>query len=171
MEFLASIENSALSVWVRESGSLWAYPSMLFLHTVGLGIVVGVSMLVDLRLLGLARRMPIAPLARFLPIIWLGFWLDLASGLILLMADATTKFTNPMFGVKMAFVALAVADILLIDRKVFRHHRGDHSVPMAGRVLAALSIVCWLGAIVAGRLTAYVGAVSGAPGLANKVGG
>ena len=103
MSFLASIENTALAAWVRESSSLWAYPMILFMHTVGLGFLVGLNTVIDLRILGVARRLPLAPMESFYRIMYAAFWVNAASGTLLLMADATTKLTNRVFYAKMAF--------------------------------------------------------------------
>jgi hypothetical protein len=171
VEFLAAIEHSAFCTWVREDGSLWAYPGILFMHTVGVAIVVGMSAMVDLRLLGFARTLPVAPLEKFFPVIWTGFWIDAVSGTILLAADATAKFTNPVFYVKMLFIAIGVVDIVLIRRVVFRGPTADAAVPALGKFLAAASLVLWFGATTAGRLMPYLGAVSGLPGVTNRIGG
>jgi hypothetical protein len=155
---------------VRESSSLWAYPTILFAHTVGLGFLVGMNTAVDLRMLGFAQRIPLAPMERFFPVMWFGFWVNAVSGALLLIADASTKLTNPVFYIKMAFVTLAVLNMVLIRRRVFRDSALD-TVPLGGtaKVLAATSIVFWMGAITAGRLMAYFGPVSGAPGLRNSI--
>jgi len=169
MEFLAWLEQTGFGTWVRESPSVFAYPSILFLHTVGLGFLVGTNVVIDLRLLGFASEAPLAPLEQFFPIMWFGFWLNATSGTALLIADATTKFTNPVFGIKMVCVALSVATMVLIRRKIL-HAPGAAAglVPPIGRVLAVASIVLWAGAITAGRLMAYLGPVAGAPGLINR---
>ena len=70
MSFLASIENSALAAWVRESSSLLAYPTILFMHTVGLGFLVGLNAAIDFRILGFARKLPLAPMESFYRIMW-----------------------------------------------------------------------------------------------------
>jgi hypothetical protein len=170
MEFLSWIENSAFSVWVRESPSIFAYAGILFLHTLGLAIVVGFSAMIDLRLLGVASDLPIAPLERFFPIMWTGFWINVVSGSILLAQDATTKFTNPIFGIKMVLIALAVADMALLRRVVFRGPQVEHIVSGQGKLLAVASLLLWFGATTAGRLMAYLGTVSGVPGLENRIG-
>ena len=89
MPLLASLENSGFGTWVRESKSLWAYPTILFLHTVGLGFLVGLNAAIDFRILGFARKLPLAPMESFYKIMWAGFWVNLLSGTLLLMADAT----------------------------------------------------------------------------------
>jgi hypothetical protein len=169
MEFLSWIENSAFSVWVRESPSLFAYAGILFLHTVGLAIVVGISAMIDLRLLGVASDLPIAPLERFFPIIWAGFWINAVSGSMLLAQDATTTFTNPIFGIKMVLIALAVADMLLLRRVVFRG-QVEQEVSRQGKLLAVASLVLWFGATTAGRLMTYLATVSGVPGSEHRIG-
>ena len=60
-DFLASLENSGFGLWVRESGSLWSYPTIIFLHSLGLSFVVGLNVAMNLRLLGVAARLPLAP--------------------------------------------------------------------------------------------------------------
>jgi hypothetical protein len=168
MDFLASIENLPFSIWVRESGSLWAYPGILFMHTVGLGLVAGISAAVALRVLGVARDIPLAPLESFYRVLWLGFWVNAASGVALLMADATTKLVNPVFYVKMIFVALAMIVTLRLRRHLFA---GGATTGAGGaKPLAAATLLFWACAITAGRLMAYLGPVSGAPGLSNSLG-
>ena len=76
-ELLSSLEASAFSTWVRESPSVWAYPTILTLHTLGLGVLVGTNWMVDLRVLGFARAVPLPVLSRAFPIMWAGFWLNL----------------------------------------------------------------------------------------------
>jgi hypothetical protein len=167
--FFSIIEQSGFSTWVRESGSLWAYPFILFCHTVGLGIVMGTSTAIDLRILGFAPRIPLSPLERFYPFMWTGFWINAISGVILLAADATTKVVSPIFYTKMAFITLAVWIIQLFKSRLFGHPDSLDvaSVPGKDKMLAAASLVCWLGAVTAGRLMAYLGPVSGIPGATN----
>ncbi len=170
MQFLTWVEGTAFAVWVRESSSLWAYPTILFLHTVGLGFVVGLSAAIDLRILGFARRIPLAPMEKFYRVMWAAFWINALSGTALLIADATTKLINPVFYIKMAFIFLAVVNMVLIRRRVFRDPSLDlHPIGGAAKALAVASLVFWAGAITAGRLMAYFGPVSGAPGLQNRI--
>jgi hypothetical protein len=89
MNVLVAIEQSAFSTWVRESPSVWAYPTILFLHTVGLGLLVGASMVIDLRMLGFSPAMPLEPMKKFFPVMWLGLWVNALSGVVLVMIDAS----------------------------------------------------------------------------------
>ena len=165
MDFLLRIEQSGFSTWVRESPSLFAYAGVLLVHTIGMGVVVGINAGIDLRILGLASEIPLAPLERFLPVFWAGFWVNAATGVILLAADATTKGVNPDFYVKLVFIALAVINLKLIRTRVFRDPLLDKQpLPTNAKVLALTSLLFWIAAITAGRLMAYVGPVSGLQG-------
>lgn len=166
MEFLSWVETLPFCIWIRESGSMWAYPAFLFLHTLGLGMVVGLNSAIDLHILGFAPRVPVAPLEKFFPYMWWGFWINAASGFVLLMADATTKVISPVFYVKMGCIFLAVLTFYMMRKQVFRT---PEIVPTSGKVLAALSLVLWTGAVTAGRLMAYLGPVAGAPGYTNHL--
>jgi hypothetical protein len=161
VEWLQTIEGSAFCTWVREDSSIWAYPGILFVHVAGMAILVGISTMIGLRVLGFAPKLPVAPFERFFPILWAAFLINAISGTVLLAADATAKLANPVFGVKMLLIALAGVDMVVIRRVVFRDPRVDQAVPALGKALAALSLVLWFGATTAGRLMAYVGAVSG----------
>ena len=168
IDFLASLEQIPFFVWVRESGSIWGYAMILFLHTMGMAVVVGLSSLIDLRLLGISPKTPLKPLEWLYPWTWWGFAVSAASGTILLIADATTKLTNPTFYVKMGFVILGVAVLQVMRTRVFGDPQLDQGpVTSSARNLAWISLVCWIGAITAGRLLAYLGPVSGLPGLKN----
>ena len=153
MEFLQWVENLAFSTWVRETGSIWGYAFILTMHTIGLALLVGVSFAVDLRLLGFGKEAQIGPYERYFPIMWIGFWVNAISGVILLMADASTKMINPVFGVKMTFIVLAVWNVRIAQKKL----RAGIESP----ALAWISIFLWIGATTAGRLMAYIGPVAG----------
>ena len=169
MDFLSYLEHLKFSVWVLSSGSVWAYPSILTAHTIGMGIVAGIAAVINLRLLGIAPAIPIRPLEKLYPLMWSGFWINAVTGTTLMIADATTKLTNPDFGVKMIFVFSGVALLVIMRKKVFRDPELDiKPVPANIKRLAWLSLACWTGAITAGRLLAYLGPVSGVPGLSNQ---
>jgi hypothetical protein len=149
-------ETSAFFIWLRESSSIWAYPTVFFLHTIGLVFTAGASVVIDARLLGAARALPIAPFAKFFRPIWIGFWLTAASGVVMLGSDLETRVTNRIFPAKMIFVVGAVVLMLVMRRRVFDAATPDQtSVPAPGRSLALASLCCWLGAIAAGRFMAY----------------
>jgi len=144
-------ETSAFFIWLRESTSIWAYPTVFFLHTIGLVFTAGVSIIIDARLLGAARDLPVAPLARYFRAVWIGFWLTAASGVVMLLSDLQTRLANGLLPLKMLFVVGAVVLLALLRRRL-----AAANVSPLTRVLAALSLVCWLGAIAAGRFMAYL---------------
>jgi hypothetical protein len=146
---LAPLEHSSLAIWIHESGLLYGYPLILFLHTLGLSTVVGLNCAIDLRLLGVASRVPLASLDKLFGLLWAGFALTALTGVLLFVADATKHASNPAFFVKLAFVGGGVTTLALLRRRVF--HGGER-----GRFLAAASLGCWFVALTAGRLMAYV---------------
>lgn len=158
MEFLGWLEASGFATWVRESGSLWAYPTILMLHTFGLGILVGANAVVDLRVLGFARSIPLAPLRRLFRIMWVGFAINAVTGTVLFVADASTKITQSVFLVKLVFVVAGVITIGLLEAALYRDSARAESgiVSTRGRLLASSSLFLWAGAITAGRLMAYL---------------
>lgn len=150
------IETSALSVWSRESTSVLAFPTFLIVHAVGMALVAGMSAAIDLRILGFAPRVPLTRMRQFVPVIWAGFWICLASGTILLIAYPTKALTNPVFWVKLVFVAVGLVQLRLIDRRLLGNESLDtNPVPTSARRLAWVSLVCWAGAIGTGRFLAY----------------
>lgn len=155
IDVLAWLEATALATWVRESGSLWAYPFILTMHTAGLSLLVGANAAVDLRLLGFARRMPLAPLAAMFRVMWAGFVINAVSGVMLFIADATVKGTQTIFFVKLGFIVLGVFNIVAL-RTRFSADAAAGLVSSRARVLASTSLVIWAGAITAGRLMAYL---------------
>jgi hypothetical protein len=162
MNFFRLIEQSSFSQWVVGSSSVFAFPSILLLHTIGMGVVVGICAGVDLRILGFAPALPLAPMERFYPVMWVGFWVNAATGVVLLAADATTKMINPDFYAKMGFILLAVINARMVRSRVLLDPLVDkRPVSSEAKVLAVTSLILWLGAITAGRLLAYVGPVSG----------
>ena len=159
MDLLVSIESTAIGVWVRQSPSLLAFPTILALHTVGLAFLVGVSATIDLRVLGFgSRKRPasMASMEAYYPIMWVGFWINAASGVLLTIAFATVRLTDPFFYLKLVFIALAVVAVYLIRNRL-RDPSLDEISMVPTRLLALASLVCWTGAIVTGRLLAYFG--------------
>jgi MFS-type transporter involved in bile tolerance (Atg22 family) len=87
---------------------------------------------------------------------WIGFWVNALTGTILLAVNATKLTHNPDFYVKLVFIALAVINIFLLKKHALIEEEGT-SPSTAARILAVTSLIFWLGAIISGRLLAYVG--------------
>ena len=158
MDLLTRVEASGLGTWLRESPSVWAFPMVLTLHTIGLGLIVGATVVVNLRILGVASLIPLEPLEKFFSIMWLGFALNAATGLMLFAKDATTVGVSGVFWVKISSIALAIWILMRIKAKVFADPLVDERpLPNNVRALAFVSILLWAVAITAGRLMAYIG--------------
>ena len=154
---MAWLEATALATWTRESPSIWAYPTILTLHTVGLGIVVGANAVIDFRLLGFAPRISVPSLSPLFRLILWAFVLNAATGLLLFMSEATTKSKQPIFYIKLTFIALALWNTDLVRRGMLKE--GPIGAPLNSpryRRLAIASLVLWSAAITAGRLMAYL---------------
>jgi uncharacterized protein DUF6644 len=155
--WLHALQNSAFSAWVVGSDSIWAYPMILTMHTVGLGIVVGSAVIVDLRLLGVGPGVPIEEVKRLFPIFWVGFFINLISGVMLFVSEAEDKATQPVFLLKLGLIAIGVAVTVRIRRRLFGGGGATSILAASGvRILAIGSLFVWGGAIVAGRLMAYL---------------
>jgi hypothetical protein len=154
-ELLASLGTSAFSTWLRESPSIWAYPTILTLHTAGLGVLVGANWMVDLRVLGFARAIPLSILSRAFPIMWAGFWVNAISGVLLFIADPS-KGTTTVFMWKLALIAAGVALIIALKRRLYGRLSGADRPTWGVRVMAGASLLLWVAAIGAGRWMAYV---------------
>jgi hypothetical protein len=153
---LTWIEASAFSIWMRESPSLLAFPAFLSFHAIGMGLAAGINAALALRILGVGPGIPLEELERFMPIMWAGFWMNAISGVGLFLGYPTKALTNPVFYLKLTFIAVALALVKAIGRRVFaeRATRTTAGWPVVRR-LAIGSLVCWTGAITAGRLLAY----------------
>jgi hypothetical protein len=156
LDWLASLEGSGFGTWLRESPSIWAYPAVLTLHTMGLGVLVGASAVLDLRLLGFAPAVPLEPLEKLFPIMWVGFWVNAISGVALFLADATTKGTTTVFMAKLGIIVAAVVVLFRMRRAVYGGGTVAAQTTPTIRLLAATSLGLWLLAIITGRYMAYV---------------
>src|SRR5580704_12462167 len=155
--FLVYLENLSFSQWVKDAPTIWAFPTILIVHTLGMSIVAGVSAILSLVVLGFWPAVPMKPFARAFPLLWWGFGINAVTGTMMLVADATTKLTTPDFYLKMAFVFAGLFVLIRMRRQIFEDPKLDQA-PVKGnaKVLAWASLVCWFGAITTGRLLAYV---------------
>ena len=158
MEFLDFLEGTSLSIWLRESPSVLAYPTLLAFHTFGMAFLVGTSTAIALRLLGFASSVPLAPLRKFYPVMWLSFSVSLVSGALLLMLDARWFLVMPAFLIKLAAISAALIIMRLLRSRALSDEAAADAgpVPKQIQVLAAAALICWAVAITAGRVTAYL---------------
>ena len=151
----ALLEASDLGNWMR--GSSWAYPVVNLIHLLGLVLLLGPMLLLDLRLLGAGKVLALpAVSAALTPWAIAGLLLLVGSGSLLFAADAGPLFDNGLLRIKLLLIALGTANALAFRR---RWSAGladwDRNPPLAGRIQAALSLGLWLAAGTLGRLIAY----------------
>jgi hypothetical protein len=153
----AWIETGAFSTFLRESPSLWVFPFILILHTVGLAFFVGSNVAWDVRLVGFSRGIPIDTLRRYFLVMWFGLWVNAVSGVLLLIAYPTKALTNPLFYVKLVLIGVGIWAALRLRTEVQGRGRGSggDALPTRVRVLAGASLACWVAVIFAGRFLAY----------------
>lgn len=151
-----TIEETGLSIWLRESESVFGFWFVLSWHAVGMVLLVGASTVIDLRILGVAPDLPLAPLKRLYRFIWVGFWIQLVSGIFLLLAYPTKSLTNVDFYIKLALIGLAVFMMQRLKNRVLSDPSLTEAEMMAkGKVFATSSLIFWVGAVTAGRVLAY----------------
>lgn len=156
---LAWIEASSLGRIVRESGP-WTYAWLNLAHVLGIAALFGAILVLDLRLLGIGRRVPLAPLAdAVVPVAAAGVALALASGFALLSANATDYENNPFLLIKFPAIAVGVANAVLLGRstawRAARNGTADAGQSRRVTAMAAVSLASWLTAIAAGRMIGY----------------
>jgi hypothetical protein len=155
-EILNTIEQSAMSVWIRDTDSLFGFYFILLFHTIGLALLVGGNTVIDLRILGVAPALPLKTLKRLYGIMWAGFGINALTGALLLIAYPTKALTNPVFYAKLTVIALGLIVMVMIKRRVFDDpNLSEESMMAKGRSLAMWSLGFWISAITAGRLLAY----------------
>ena len=155
--FLVFLENMEFSQWVKNAPTIWAFPTILIVHTLGMSIVAGVSAIISLVVLGFWPAVPMKPFGRAFPLLWWGFGINAVTGTMMLVADATTKLTTLDFYIKMVCVFAGLFVLIKMRRQIFEDPKLDQ-VPVTGhaKMLAWASLACWFGAIISGRLLAYV---------------
>jgi hypothetical protein len=153
--FFILLEESSLSTWVRASESYLAFPGIIALHAIGMGLLVGPSAAIDFRILGFAAGVPISSLERLVPVMRFGFWLNAISGVLLLLAYPTKALTNPVFYTKLLLIACALVNLWIVRREIIHTSSAESVMPARGKILAIASLACWAGAVFAGRLLAY----------------
>jgi hypothetical protein len=149
MDIVTAIHESALANWVRDT--IWVYPLMLTLHAVGLAFAAGLSVALDLRLLGVARALPLDPMRRLQPVFYTALAVNAISGVGLVLNNPAKWLVDPLFYLKIALLVFALIDAELIARRI----RAAAGQLQSTRVLAAVSLFLWAGAVTAGRLLAY----------------
>ena len=156
MAFFHSLQNSAFTEWLLGSESIWTYPTVLMLHTVGMAILVGASFVIHLRILQVAGAIPLQRLQPLYRFVWIGFGVNLLSGVVLFITEAADRVIDPVFWVKMCSIAAALSFGLIVKRSAIDRADILHVPSARSRFLAGMSLALWTVAIVSGRLMAYL---------------
>jgi hypothetical protein len=158
-EFLVWMEASALGHYMRETGP-WTYAVVNLSHILGVATLFGSVLVLDLRLLGCWRRVPLATLASAtIPVATVGFGLAALTGTALLATKATDYLGNPFFDIKFPAIALGLLNVLVLSLSPAWRARGTRELSRAEHrqlaVMGGISLACWLTAVSAGRMIGY----------------
>ena len=154
---LTALETTSLAIWVGES--LWAYPALLACHIVGLAIVVGLLSMRDLKLLGFFQDLDSQVFSDLIPVVIAAFCLNALSGFLLFSSQASYLAGSAPFLAKLVCIAAGLTCAFGLQRRGLRSiaiRAGALSPDLFMRTLACLSLSAWVGAIIAGRLIAYL---------------
>jgi hypothetical protein len=159
ISFLAWLEQSMLGHAMRSSG-VWTYGIVNLAHILGVATLFGAVLVLDLRLLGLWRTVPLPSIAGpTVPVATTGFFVAAISGVGLLATKATEYAGNPFLLIKFPAIALALVNVaVMTSRPAWKHMAHPDPTPRDRRTLAiggAISLAAWLTAIGAGRMIGY----------------
>src|SRR5579864_8556583 len=156
MGILESLENTSISLFIRESDSLLGFPGILTTHAFGYCFIMATNLIVSLRMLGYAASIPFKPLRRLFPVMWLGLIVTTITGVLLVMAAAQKRVPNPILWFKMVLLAVATPMMWKFQMKVFEDPSVDESnIPSNARTMAACQIALWMLIMISGRLIPY----------------
>jgi hypothetical protein len=153
------IYNTHFSTSIRES--VYVFPIIEGIHTLGITAVVGTIAILDLRLLGvILKRERVSQIARqVLPWTWAGFSVMFVTGLLLSISEAATNYFNWAFRIKLILLVLVGLNPLFFHLTTYRKVSTwdlANVTPMRARAAAAFSLILWAGIIVSGRMIAYL---------------
>jgi hypothetical protein len=151
------LETTSLAIWLRESPSVWSLPAVLTLHTTGMAVLVGASWVLDLRLLGVSRHVPLSAFRWVFSAVAIGLALNITTGVLLFIKNPTTWAVSVPFFIKMTLVIASAATLLPLRAHVLRSDPAQTEVSGNVRLIAILSLVAWIGAVTMGRMLAYLG--------------
>jgi hypothetical protein len=161
-DFLAGLETNPVSLFIRESASLWGFPAILTTHAFGYCFIMATNAIVCARMLGFATTIPFKPLRRLFPVMWLGLIVTTLTGGALVMAAAQKRVPNPILWFKMLLLAVATPMMWKFQMKVFDDPTVDeNNLPASARTMAACQLALWLLIMISGRLIPYSATILG----------
>ena len=153
--FFEWLQSFAIATWIAESDSIWSFPTVLFLHAIGMGLTAGIIFVVALRLVGVGYPLPVSSMRVLFKIFWWGFLLNFVTGSLLFAAHASSTGHVPVYYVKLVLIAIGLVLVRPLQKFVYGE-ASDGTVPMSVKGVAALSLAVWVGVISTGRLIAYL---------------
>lgn len=155
--FFTALQNSGIAKFVNTVGP--TYPIVESLHVVAIALVFGSIFVVDMRLLGFASMArPFTSVGRdLLKLTWMGFVLAVVTGVLLFLPNASNLYSNLPFQIKMGLLACAGLNMLVFEAMTVRHVALWDSIhpPVSAKIAGLLSILLWIGVVVAGRLIGF----------------
>jgi hypothetical protein len=154
------LHGTSLS-WAMSGGYPWLWPACETLHFIGLALLVGVAGLLDLRMIGMAKGIPLAGFDRLMPWAIAGFAINAVTGFLFFSGDPFQYLNNVAFWMKMLFIALAGLNVLLfyvtgLHRRVHATGAGEDA-PTGARIVGAVSLFLWIGVMYWGRMLPFIG--------------
>ncbi len=156
--FVQAVEGSALNQWVI--GSAWTWPIMETLHFIGLSLLLGALLIIDLRMAGFFRRINIVATHKLLPWVFAGFGINLITGFLFVMGDPARYTANVGFRWKMVLLLVAGANALWFWFRInplVKSWEPHGDTPLEAKTIAIVSLAVWFGVLLLGRLIPYVG--------------
>jgi len=159
LEFCQWLDQTAVGSTIRQS--LWLFPAIETVHLLGMAALVGTISVLDLRLLGWAmpQRRISTVTARLLPWAWLGFVVQVITGVLLFSSEAVKIYGNPAFRLKMLFLLLAGIQALIFQTVVSRKlptWDDQPALPVMAKIMGMISILLWIAIVTAGRFIGFV---------------
>ena len=157
MDVLVWLESTSIANAIRTIP--WMYPTFETGHYIGLSLLVGGILLIDLRVLGFARALSLRSMIGLLPFVWVGFIINIVTGSLLFIYGATSFGTNKAFLLKMTFMVLAGLNALAFDLSVRRSAIDWVTAdlpPAHVKIFATASLALWLCVVTTGRWMAYL---------------
>jgi hypothetical protein len=158
-EFLAWLQNSAVGHAMRGSG-VWTYGIVNLVHILGVASLFGAVLVLDLRLLGLWRKVTLPAISEpIVPVATVGFVIAVLSGICLLATKATEYAGNPFIYIKFPAIGLGIVNVAVLNSMTAWKQRNIRELSTRERtqlaVIGGVSLTCWLTAIAAGRMIGY----------------
>ena len=161
VQILAAWLKTTRVSWAVAGGIPWLWPLGEILHFIGLSILVGIAGVLDLRILGVAKGLPLAPLQRLMPFAIAGFGINLITGFLFFVGDPFQYIHNYAFWLKMLFIVLAGLNVMVfyalgLSRRI-NAVGSEGDAPPGAKMVAGVSLFLWVGVMFWGRMLPFLG--------------